>query len=283
MSCLICHRSISARAKKCSACGAPTNLSKGDFIFALNAADEKQLNKYYQQWKENEEATESEKAATVPENKPSTQSNSTITSTQSHTATVAQTAQRQNGGTFLESHGLTILKGTGYFSIVLGVLLICTHWKPLLILEVIAILASGYLIFTQLCYNTHRSVIFGVCAAIFALSMAVSFINGYGMDEAIRERIQHHVDSSQNLYYDVKAQLEFWKEQQAFPCVSNGFMNALFVLNLPLVRYEERKTKFRLIVTILGTIVSIFMFSYAMNSLGYYITLTNEIAKFLAN
>lgn len=63
MNCLVCHRSVSTRAKKCSFCGATTNLNGGKFLFKMNSADEKQLKKYYEQAQEKklEQNTSAEK------------------------------------------------------------------------------------------------------------------------------------------------------------------------------------------------------------------------------
>ncbi len=58
MTCIVCHRSVATRAKKCSACGAPTALSKGDFLFEMNSADEKQLKTYYKKMQEAKETSQ---------------------------------------------------------------------------------------------------------------------------------------------------------------------------------------------------------------------------------
>ncbi len=49
MTCIVCHRSIGTRAKKCSVCGAPTALGKGNVLFEMDTADKNQLKKYYEQ------------------------------------------------------------------------------------------------------------------------------------------------------------------------------------------------------------------------------------------
>ena len=63
MTCIVCHRSIGTRSRKCSVCGAPTALNKGEFLFEMNSADEKQLKTYYKKMQDANNSLEEASAA----------------------------------------------------------------------------------------------------------------------------------------------------------------------------------------------------------------------------
>ena len=279
MTCIVCHRSVGTRAKKCSVCGAPTTISKGNFIFEISSADEKELKKYYEQGK----TTHTEE---VHSNGPKTNSASVSSpSPQAHSPQIAdfapQHTKRGKITDFLDKHSLSLLNILCGISLLGGIASVMTT-PYCLLLSVIALLLSVYLIYSRLCYTDGRIKIFWICTIIGIATLIFSFIKGRMSTDGAANQIQLWAELTEIAEIDVAQQLAFEYKVSLFtPMIC--FSEVLMPLNYFLVKHEKKGNKIRKILAILGIILFFVFIAGAAYFFGYSMALQNAISNYLAN
>ena len=236
MTCFVCHRSLSTRAKKCPLCGAPAALNSGDFLFEINTADKNQLKKYYDKSRESANdnsarTTQSTPASTTASSSTrstqstpaSTTTSSSTRTTQSTTASTAETGTSRsspgaNAGTrnaseaavpmarrisgFLETHGLTVLEWIWAVPFLFTIAFVAgwtDNYNLSFVIAGLTLLFSAYLIYAQMCYSSLRTTIFWICTAITIIFTITRFFSGHTATEAANATVTAWVNEAEAL------------------------------------------------------------------------------------
>lgn len=282
MTCIVCHRSVGTHAKKCPGCGAPTVISSGEFLFKMNVADEKQLKRYYEQWQEanNEETSTTNRTSPGTVTTPS--SSTSRSRTDQSSVTPSQRTQVLQSDNFLEKHGLNVLKYLSWSSLVAMFFIGYTISGTLSAIIVAIILAfSAYLIYTQMCYTSKRSMTFWICIAVSAVAAVIAFVLGKNSTTLANNYVMTLVDFARSEQADVVQQLMTNYSSTFKSTISPAFILPMF-LNLTLVNNEVKNNKISKIIAILGVGIFIILFSVLAYYFGHYMAIKSEILNYCA-
>jgi len=277
MTCIVCHRSVGTRAKKCPCCGAPSAISKGDFLFEMNSADEKQLKKYYEQSQETKNGTDN-----ATNNKSVASSNISPAYRQTPSPASTQQGISQREGGFLENHGLTLLKYIGYASFIGTLIIMAARIKISAMLLVIlagVLVFSAYLIYSQICHTTKRSVVFWSCTVISIIIAVTSYIFGKNATEWANSTMMAWVDYAKSSQLDVVQQLLVNYTSTFTTAMAMTFSIPAW-LNIPLVNFELKNNKKSIVFMVIGILFFFLAVCSFGITLGNYTLLKNEIINY---
>lgn len=281
MTCIVCHRTVGTRAKKCPSCGAPTTLNIGEYLFEMNSADQKQLKKYYEQKQETQAEADAEKSYSGR----SAVSDSSVINTSAQSSSVSSQTVSGNSATLdLEENGMTLLKGIGYTIValfIIGLVWAKAMWLCTIGVSLLAIF-EGYLIYSQTCYSRGRALTFWICIVLFVAFSAFGFVFGTNDTSTFGPWIQRIVEGVKSDERDiVEALISAYKtniKTTTLSILPMTFLN-LFLVN-SLVNYEEDDSTKNRVVFIISIVLFLLFVAISASILGSNIALKNEISSY---
>ena len=311
MTCLVCHRSLGAQAKKCPVCGAPAALSNGIFLFEINTVDKDQLAKYYDKSRESEndnnsrasnQACQSAPQSTAKDdaNRSSTRANAEVRESSEPAPQVFWRKKdfkdpahwRFRKVSCFREHEDTVWKSIWALPLI-GLFLHNSTFSFILI--GLTFLLSAYLIAIIMSYSPYRTMLFGICTAISIISLAAGFFYGNAATETANATMTTWISAAETAGVDIAAQLTHNLKYQYGTTIVIGTSAAFAFLNYSLANYESKnnpyrklnqheakKRAFRKILAIIGIVVFFILIAYAAYKTGLSLALKREMTNYFA-
>ncbi len=284
MGCFVCHKAVNGRAKKCSVCGAPTALGKGDFLFEMDTADKNQLKKYYEQG----QAHEAEMKAAAQETTSTTSEPQTVSAPASAATVSTYTAPTtrykspmEKISDFISYNDTALLKGCAWASLVLGV--IGLMWRPAVIFGIALLAFSVYIMLFELFYSDEP--MFWICSGVALLIAIICGVWGWLDYAAAPDRlstiINSNIEAAQKHGVDVKVLLNNVIDFQFSGCALS--LSSIFPLNMAIVRHEKKGTTGSLVLLFVGYALFLLILGFSAYSFGSFICINDVITDYIAN